>query len=177
MNGVEGPVVRQEGEGVDDGGQRLHGGRALGGRGCLNHQRLSGEDELPQGVEVIQQGEQDRGQLRVGGEGGGDGRARAGDRLLVLGVISCRRKVQLDQRAKHWQGQVIPWSRGRPSVNVVTGDLYRELSSIKIFSNISNIIFVCFQSVELGTHLATILARFVNNVTRGKYVNSITDFW
>ena len=176
MNGVEGPVVRQEGEGVDDGGERLHCGRALGGRGCLNHQWLSGEDELPQGVEVLQQGEQHRGQLRVGGERGGDGRARAGDRLLVLGVISCWRQVQLDQRAKHWQGEMIPWSRGRPSVNVMTGNLNRELSSIKIFSNISNLILICFQ-VELGTHLATILARFVNNVTRGKYVNSITDFW
>ena len=177
MDGVEGPVVRQEGQGVDDGGEGLHCGRALRGRGCLDHQGLSGEDELPEDVEVLQQGEEDRGQLRVGGERGGDGRTGAGDRLLVLGVVSCRREVELDQRPQHWQSQVVTRSRGRPAVNVVTGDLYRELSSIKIFSNISNIIFVCFQSVELGTHLATILARFVNNVTRGKYVNSITDFW
>ena len=142
MNGVEGPVVRQEGEGVDDGGEGLYRGRALRGRGSLDHQGLGGQHQLPQDVKVLQQGEQDRGQLGVGGEGGGDGRSRAGDGLLVLGVISGRGQVQLDQGTQDRQGQVLSWSRGRPSINVMTGNLYRELSRIKIFSKISNNLYL-----------------------------------
>ena len=142
MDGVEGPVVRQEGEGVDDGGEGLHCGRALGGRGRLNHERLGSEDQLPQDVEVLQQGEQDRGQLRAGGERGGDGGPGAGDGLLVLGVVSCRGQVELDEGAQYGQSEVVTRGWSRPSVDVVTGDLYRELSGIKIFSNISNNLYL-----------------------------------
>ena len=99
MDGVEGPVVRQEGEGVDDGGEGLYRGGALRGRGSLDHQGLGGQHQLPQDVKVLQQGEQDRGQLRAGGEGGGDGGPGAGDGLLVLGVVSCRGQVELDEGA------------------------------------------------------------------------------
>ena len=56
MDGVEWSVVSQEGQRVDDGGQGLGEGGALGwGRG-LHHQRLRCQGQLPQGVQVVQQG-------------------------------------------------------------------------------------------------------------------------
>ena len=134
--GVERSVVRQEGEGMYDGGQGLDRGRALGGGGSLHHQGLPGQHQLPQGVQVVQQGEQHRGELCRGGDGGGDCSTRAGDGLLVLSVVTSRGKVELYQGAQHWQSQMISGCWTGPLADVVTGHFYCQLAGVKIFSNI-----------------------------------------
>ena len=135
MDCVEGPVVRQEGEGVDDGGEGLHRGGALRGGGGLHHQRLRGQGELPQRVEVLQQRRDHQEQLRGGRGHGGHGRGprpRVGDGLLDGGLVRGGGEVQLQQGAEHGQREVGAGAGGGPARHVVTRDLHGHVARLEI---------------------------------------------
>ena len=53
VDGVERPIVGAERQRVDDGGQVLDCGRTQGGRGGHDHQGFGGQDQLPEGVDVL----------------------------------------------------------------------------------------------------------------------------
>ena len=134
VDGIVGPVVGRVAQGVDQGGQVLHGGRTNSRVGRHHDEGLGGEDELPEGVRVFnhrQEAEKQIDGLERGQEVAV--RRRQGHRLAP-GLHAPRghgRQGQLEQVPHQGQLQGVAGGRQRPGVDIFGRRLQRHLAKVE----------------------------------------------